>query len=166
MSLRLSKSTLNAWVVLVLFALLSARGAAAQSSVSDVYSQSELEAKVQTLMKQAADSPNGSAGITLEKYPSHFSMLNVRARTGGAEIHAHFADIFVVIDGEASLVTGGAVVDPKENPNGETSGSSVKGGQQRKLVKGDIVHISAGIPHQLLIDPGKTFAYFVFKVQQ
>jgi mannose-6-phosphate isomerase-like protein (cupin superfamily) len=166
MPLRWSKSKLNGWVALAAFALLSACGAVAQSSVADVYSQSELEAKAQALTKQAAESANGLAGITLEKYPAHFSMFNVRVRTGGAEIHAHFADIFVVIDGEASLVTGGNVVDPKENANGETSGSSVKGGQQRKLVKGDIVHISAGVPHQLLIDPGKTFAYFVFKVQQ
>jgi len=166
MPLRLSKSTLKLLIAPAVIALLSVCGALAQSSVSDVYSQAELEAKAQALMKQAVDSPNGLAGITLEKYPSHFSMLNVRTRTGGAEIHAHFADIFFVIDGEASLVTGGTVVDPKENPNGETSGSSVKGGQQRKLVKGDIVHISAGVPHQLVIDPGKTFAYFVFKVQQ
>ncbi len=166
MSLRLNKSTLNACVAVAMLALISTYGAVAQSAVSDVYSQAELEAKAQALMKQAADSPNGSAGITLEKYPAHYSMLNVRVRTGGAEIHAHYADIFVVIDGQAALVTGGSIVDPKENANGETSGSSVKGGQQRKLVKGDIVHISAGVPHQLLIDPGKTFAYFIFKVQQ
>jgi quercetin dioxygenase-like cupin family protein len=32
------------------------------------------------------------------------------------------------------------------------------------LSTGDIVHIPAGTPHQLLLDKGKPFTYFVVKV--
>jgi mannose-6-phosphate isomerase-like protein (cupin superfamily) len=163
MSLRFRKTWMRA---ICAAAMLSTCAAVAQIATSEVYSPASLQAQSQPLLKSATDSANGVAGITLEKYPGHFTGLNVRTRSGAAERHAHFADIFVVVDGEASLLTGGTIVDGKENPNGETSGSSVHGGEQRKLAKGDIVHISANVPHQLLLDPGKVFTYFVVKVQQ
>jgi mannose-6-phosphate isomerase-like protein (cupin superfamily) len=163
MSLRFLKT----WMPMVCVgAVLSTCAAVAQSATSQVYSLASLQSQSQPLLKPATDSANGFAGITLEKYPGHFTMLTVRIRSGGAEMHAHFADIFVVVDGEASLLTGGTIVDAKENSDGESSGSSVHGGEQRKLAKGDIVHISANVPHQLLLDPGKVFTYFVVKVQQ
>jgi quercetin dioxygenase-like cupin family protein len=35
-----------------------------------------------------------------------------------------------------------------------------------KLKKGDIVHIPANIPHQLVLAKGDTFQYFIIKVQE
>jgi len=40
----------------------------------------------------------------------------------------------------------------------------VSGGTETEIKPGDIVVIPAGIPHQLLLPPGESFYYFVFKV--
>lgn len=38
-------------------------------------------------------------------------------------MHAHYDDVLVVIEGTATLVTGGAVLDAKTGEDGETKGS-------------------------------------------
>jgi quercetin dioxygenase-like cupin family protein len=49
---------------------------------------------------------------------------------------------------------------------GEVRGDSIEGGKEMKLKKGDIVHIPANIPHQLVLAKGDTFQYFIVKVQE
>ena len=93
-------------------------------------------------------------------------MLSVRNKTGGAELHEHYADIFFVVDGEATLTSGGTMVEPKTTEPGEIRGSAVSGGVLQKLGKGDVVHISPNTPHQLSIPEGKSFTYFVVKVKE
>ena len=63
-------------------------------------------------------------------------------------------------------MTGGEVVDPKPSGPGEIRGSSVKGGALQELKAGDVVHIPAGTPHQMLVASGDTVTYFVVKVQE
>ena len=91
-------------------------------------------------------------------------MLAYREETGSSEVHEHEADIFVIEDGEATIVTGGKVVNPKTQKPGEIRGTSITGGERHMLATGDIVHIPAGTPHQLMIEKGKPFMYFVVKV--
>jgi mannose-6-phosphate isomerase-like protein (cupin superfamily) len=45
-------------------------------------------------------------------------------------------------------------------------GTSITGGVESKLGAGDIVTIPAKTAHQLKLDPGKEFTYFVVKVTQ
>ena len=45
-------------------------------------------------------------------------------------------------------------------------GASVKGGTRQELKAGDVVHIPAGTPHQMLVAAGNTVTYFVVKVQE
>lgn len=136
------------------------------SKGTDYYSAAELERESRKLTRQALKSPEGIAPENLEKYPNHYTMLTVRTKTGGAELHKHYADFFVVVDGQATLVTGGRLVGSEVVSDGELRGSSVAGGHRQKLGKDDIVHISPNTPHQLLLSPGKTFAYFVIKVRE
>jgi quercetin dioxygenase-like cupin family protein len=49
---------------------------------------------------------------------------------------------------------------------GEVRGDSVQDGKETRLKKGDIVHIPANIPHQLVLAKGGTFQYFIVKVQE
>jgi quercetin dioxygenase-like cupin family protein len=44
--------------------------------------------------------------------------------------------------------------------------SSIKGGTEKKLAAGDVVTIPAKVAHQLKLDPGKEFTYFVVKIAQ
>jgi mannose-6-phosphate isomerase-like protein (cupin superfamily) len=91
-------------------------------------------------------------------------MLAYRAETGSSEIHQHEADIFVVEDGEAVIVTGGKMIGGHLQNAGELRGTSIEGGEKRMLKTGDIIHIPAGMPHQILVTRGKPITYFVVKV--
>ncbi|MGH9344930.1 MAG: hypothetical protein ACRD19_14360 [Terriglobia bacterium] len=138
----------------------------APSKGVDYYSIQYLQQVSHKLAMQAAHSPEGIATKNLETSLNHYTMLSVRIKTGGAEVHRYYSDIFVVVGGEATLVTGGTVLNAKVVSDGETRGSAVSGGSRRELRKGDIVHIPPGTSHQLLIPPGKPFAYFVIKVHE
>jgi mannose-6-phosphate isomerase-like protein (cupin superfamily) len=100
----------------------------------------------------------------LGKFGNHLAMIGHRAGDGEAEVHDVQADFFVVQSGEATLVLGGDVVNPKTTAANEVRGPSIKGGQRHPIAAGDIVHIPAKVPHQLLIPAGKEFTYFVIKV--
>ena len=63
----------------------------------------------------------------LERYPGLLTLLTVRTKSGGAEMHANWNDVFVVLDGEATEMTGGTMVDRKEQADGETRGTRLEG---------------------------------------
>jgi mannose-6-phosphate isomerase-like protein (cupin superfamily) len=144
--------------------LLGTKGVSAQAMTSDHWSHADLLERAKSLQQQAAE--KGNASEILEKYPHHFTMLAFRNRTGGGEMHQNYADVFFILDGRATLVTGGEVVDPKSTGPGETLGASVKGGLPKELKAGDVVHISAGVAHQMVLREGDTVTYFVVKVEE
>jgi mannose-6-phosphate isomerase-like protein (cupin superfamily) len=95
----------------------------------------------------------------------HYSLIVAhRERSGEAELHETQTDIFIVQNGEAVLVVGGTVVDPKAVAPHEVGGPSIKDGVERRIGPGDVVHIPAGTPHQLVISPGNHITYAVVKV--
>jgi mannose-6-phosphate isomerase-like protein (cupin superfamily) len=94
---------------------------------------------------------DGSAGETLKEYPQHCAMLSFRSRDGEAEVHENFADVFYVLDGRTTLVTGGTVAGARVIKPGETRGSSIEGGARHELRAGDVAHVPAGLPHQMLV---------------
>ena len=104
------------------------------------------------------------ASVTLAEFGSYLTMAAHREGDGTAEVHDLMADFFVVQSGEATLVVGGKVIDGKITAPNELRGPRIEGGERRKLVAGDVVHIPAKMPHQLLIENGKQFTYFVIKV--
>lgn len=132
----------------------------AASSQIDIYTAKEIQNRANKL----ADEKKPFASEDLARYGNHYSMLAYREATGSSELHEHEADIFVVENGDATLVTGGKVVNPKTVKPGEIRGSSITGGERHALSTGDIVHIPAGVPHQVLLEKGKPFTYFVVKV--
>ena len=93
-------------------------------------------------------------------------MVAHREGSGLAEIHDTQADIMVISRGEVTMVYGGKVVDGKTTAPGETRGPSIAGGTEVKLGPGDILHIPAGVPHQMKLAPGAQVTYFVTKVVQ
>jgi mannose-6-phosphate isomerase-like protein (cupin superfamily) len=151
-------------VVSATFLLLSL-GAAAQTAKTEVWSPAQLLERARHL-KQLAAQGDGSASEILEKYPHHYTMLAFRNRNGGGELHQNYADLFYILDGGATLMTGGELVDPKTIASGEIRGASVKGGVGQEVKAGDVVHIPADTPHQMLVPDGSTVTYFVVKVQE
>lgn len=117
-------------------------------------------------LRKLARLSEGSASEVLKEYPRHAIHLLVRSRDGQAELHERFADLFFVIDGRASLVTGGTVADAKTIAPGEIRGSSVQGGAQQNLGAGDVAHVPAGLPHQMLVAGDKFVTCLVLKIEQ
>jgi mannose-6-phosphate isomerase-like protein (cupin superfamily) len=109
---------------------------------------------------------NGSAGITLANYKGHYTMLTARTKSGGGEVHQHYADFLFVIAGEGTELTGGTLLNPKDQPDGEVRGTGVDGATPHVLHKGDVIHIPAGTPHQAIEAPGQTITIYVIKVRE
>ncbi len=145
--------------------LLLTMGAYTQAMKSDHWSPVELLERAKHL-KELAAKGDGSASETLEKYPHHYTMLAFRSHNGGGELHENFADLFYILDGHATVVTGGEMVDAKTTGPGEIRGTGVKGGNRQELKAGDVVHIPAGTPHQMLVADGESVTYFVVKIQE
>ena len=145
--------------ILLLTLIAGASTVSAQSGV-DIYSAKEL----QTMSGELSKKRNQFASRDLARYGNHYTLLAEREATGSSELHEHEADVFFVESGEAILVSGGKIVNPHTQKTGEIRGTSIDGGERHKLAPGDIIHIPAGTPHQLLVDKGTPFTYFVVKV--
>jgi len=118
------------------------------------------------ILRKMAKHGDGSASETLREYPQHFAMLSFRSRSGEVEVHERFADLFVVLAGAATLVTGGTVTGARIIAPGETRGESIAGGTPQKLRPGDVAHVPAGTPHQMLLKGDETITSLVMKVQE
>jgi mannose-6-phosphate isomerase-like protein (cupin superfamily) len=93
-------------------------------------------------------------------------MLAHREQSGSAELHAKVADFLYVIDGDATIITGGKMVNGKTTEANEIRGTSIQGGHSQKMGVGDIIHVQPNVPHQFLLQPGHTLTYFVIKVNE
>jgi len=87
-----------------------------------------------------------------------------RDQAGMAEIHSKDADIIRVLDGRATLVTGGSVIGLHSIASDEFRGESISGGETRQLAKGDVIVVPAGVPHWFKQVDGP-FLYYVVKVR-
>jgi len=86
-----------------------------------------------------------------------------RTGPGEVEIHDRDTDIFYIIDGSATFITGGEPLGTKVIAKEETRGQQIKGGEEHRLTKGDIIVIPKGVPHWFKEVNG-TFDYYVVKV--
>ncbi|HLJ16157.1 MAG TPA: hypothetical protein VKV15_16785 [Bryobacteraceae bacterium] len=100
------------------------------------------------------------------KFENHALSISHRDKNGVAELHENQTDIMVVESGEATLVVGGEIVNPKTESAGEIRGPSIRNGVKKNLSAGDVAHIAAGTPHQFFLAPGKQITYFVVKVNK
>jgi len=117
-------------------------------------------------LRKLARHGDGSASETLKEYPQHCAMLSFRSRDGEVEVHEKFADLFCVLAGKATLVTGGSVNGARAVAPGEMRGVSMDGGARQTLRAGDVAHVPAGTPHQMLVKSEDTFTCLVMKVQE
>jgi len=85
-----------------------------------------------------------------------------RIEPGQAEIHTLDTDVIYVVDGSATLVTGGKAVDAKEIAPNEIRGTKIEGGEAHQIAKGDVIVIPKGVPHQFTAVTGELH-YFVCK---
>ena len=146
----------------ILFVPACAAGASGPDSAV-VYKAADL----QSLGKKLAPKVNEQkiAVENLDNFGNHFTMVAHREASGEVEIHRDDADVFVVVSGHATLLAGGTDKEARSTGPGEWRGGTIAGGQRHPLAPGDIVHIPAGVPHQLLLGAEHSFTYFVLKIK-
>jgi len=108
---------------------------------------------------------DGSACETIKEYSQHRAMLSFRSRTSDVEVDEAFAHIFYVVDGSATLVSG-AVEGAIEISQGEIQRAPAACGTRYQLRPGDIAHVPAGRPYQLVVAGEKAVTCLVFKVRE
>lgn len=88
-----------------------------------------------------------------------------RDAPGEAEIHTRDTDIFHLLEGSARFVTGGEISGARETAPNEVRGAAIEGGEERRIAKGDVIVVPAGIPHWFKsVEP--PFVYYVVKVTE
>jgi mannose-6-phosphate isomerase-like protein (cupin superfamily) len=148
------------WMNALLFASV------ANSGGVDYYSASDLQAKAKTMAEKTPGITPIAVVTPMAKYGNDYTLLIYRNADGLAELHEHESDLYLVVEGEATLVSGGSMLDRKVKSAGEFTGSGILNGQSQLLKKGDVVHIAPNIPHQLKVQTGQSFSYFVQKVKE
>jgi len=87
-----------------------------------------------------------------------------RDKPGLAEVHSLDTDIIYVLQGSATLVTGGTAVGAKEIAPDEIRGSRIDGGVTRELSKGEVIIVPNNTPHWFK-DVNGEFLYYTIKVR-
>lgn len=98
---------------------------------------------------RTVDAGGHNVGIGLVHRPKGFK--------GFAASHDKVTEVYQVLEGTGTLVTGGTMVNPQRRENAAdevtqingpgVSGASIQGGVSRRIAKGDMVIIPAGTPH-------------------
>jgi mannose-6-phosphate isomerase-like protein (cupin superfamily) len=101
----------------------------------------------------------------LADYGGYYTQMAHREGSGIAELHERWTDIFVIESGEGTVVVGGTIDGRHESGPGEIRGTAVTGGENHPVKPGDVVHVPANTPHQMLVPKGSQITYFVVKIQ-
>ena len=105
----------------------------------------------------------GSPLVEVEDYKIHASRRE--SQPGLAEVHTRDTDIIYVLQGSATLVTGGTAVAAKSTGPEELRGTAIDGGNAREIEAGDVVVVPNGTPHWFRQVSGPLL-YYVVKVRQ
>lgn len=101
---------------------------------------------------------DGEGGRNYMVHASH------RDAAGMAEVHQDDTDIIYVLDGTATLVTGGFVEGGSMTAPREIRGSAIRGGETRRVAKGDVLIVPNDTPHWFK-EVSAPFNYYVVKVR-
>jgi mannose-6-phosphate isomerase-like protein (cupin superfamily) len=102
-------------------------------------------------------------GGTFVTAPNLSVTIAHRDKAGMVEVHDKETDTMYILDGSATIVTGGTMIGGSVTAPGQQRGTDIKGGTEQKVTKGDVMVIPAGIPHWFK-DVPKTVDYYVVKV--
>jgi mannose-6-phosphate isomerase-like protein (cupin superfamily) len=77
--------------------------------------------------------------------------VNLEYRVGGvdapASVHEREAELFYVLDGSGTMVTGGKLREEKRTNAENLTGVGIEGGTTRRVAKGDYVMVPENTPH-------------------
>ena len=138
-------------VVPAMLLILVAGSAAAQDGpqATDVTS-AEIQRFINALPRdRVSDRPIRVVEVTGDYRVGVYGVFRPQDFPGGANLHeVNTTEIYYMVEGVATLVTGGALTDPQQTPNStNVRGSGIEGGVSRRITKGDVVIIPGHTPH-------------------
>jgi glc operon protein GlcG len=145
-----------------IFGFLAAAGLLALPLANAAAQSSDASVTILDSEKVKAAFAQGQPLAEVVDYKIHASR---REGPGVAEIHTRDTDIAYILQGSATLVTGGSVEGGKEIGPEELRGPAIQGGEIRRVVVGDVVVIPNGVPHWFK-EVRAPFLYYVVKVRQ
>ena len=110
-----------------------------------LFTAADLQA---ALARLPGDRPSGAARVfSLAPYAVGVERRNPQPQA--ASMHKDRAELFYVIDGSATLLTGGTLTSPKED-GADVRGPGIANGTPLKFGKGDFMIVPSGVPHQFV----------------
>lgn len=136
---------MRAFAIVVLGVTASAAAWCQQQETKTYSSAADVKALI---AKAKADHKPGQPTtietiLNLAPYQAH---LEYRTGVGPAAVHEKEAEMFYVIDGSATLTTGGKLVNEKRN-GANLTGTGIEGGESKQVAKGDFVIVPQNTPH-------------------
>jgi mannose-6-phosphate isomerase-like protein (cupin superfamily) len=122
-----------------------AAGAAPVPNLKTLASSADVAAAAARLKSQHTNQALMTAPL-LQLDPYRVN-LEYRSAVANAATHETEAELFYVIDGSATLVTGGELVESQRTNAQNLSGKSIAGGTSQRIAKGDFVMVPEGVPH-------------------
>ena len=92
-------------------------------------------------------------------------VLAQRRTAGEVEVHENTNHVFIIVEGEATFVTGGTLVGARQTSADQIRASGIQGGQTHQLTKGDVITIPAKTPHWFKEVPTQTIAYYAVNTE-
>ena len=123
-------------------------------------------AATDALKASVTTTKDGVAVHTVFADPAANSVFVRRDASGVVERHAHLNDVMIARTGTVTIILGGTIDGGAETSPGEWRGGRIVGGRSQRFEAGDMLWIPAGIPHQMIMRPGRSFTYAVVKTRQ
>ena len=133
----------------VALTLLSAAVVAQQKGAPVMKTYTSASEVAAIAAKAKSDRKEGQATVTgrILSLAPYNANLEYRASVGPAAVHQKEAEMFYVIDGSATLVTGGKLVKESSTNPDNLTGTGIEGGTAQNVAKGDFVIVPEGTPH-------------------
>lgn len=126
---------------------------------------SSSQTPVRFFPAKEVDQAFSKGAVLLDGHDTNYAVHASRRETPGqVEIHTQDTDVIHVLDGKATFITGGKIVNANTVAPNEIRGASVEGGETTHLAKGDVIVVPAGTPHWFKEVQGP-FLYYVVKVR-
>lgn len=148
----MSKTRTSGTIMAVLIAGTMAVSAQSAAPSSTHISAADLAAVLKAAGNAAVIDANARS---VQAGPNQLLVNIVRRTRNGMPEHASvshnaLSEVYYVIEGAGTLVTGGTMVDQmpeKSDTGGNIRGKGIEGGESRRIGVGDVVVIPAGTPH-------------------